>query len=96
MDFSMKKVDKDPETKRKLISQCKDADGGESFAVALNLATRVLNSLTYLQATCCLHGHNLTLKNPITLLMGNGGLNIRSMLQLIFTAYNFQFGGGGG
>ena len=45
---------------------------------------------------CGIHAHNLTLKNPVSQLFGEGGLNKRNALQLIHSAYNLQYGGGGG
>ena len=50
----------------------------------------------YMSSTCGLHAHNLTMKNPISSLFGEGGLQERNALQLIHSAYNLQSGGGGG
>ena len=49
-----------------------------------------------MDATCALHAHNLTLKNPVTQLLGEGELTERNALQLLHSAYNLQSGGGGG
>ena len=43
-----------------------------------------------------IHAHNLTLKNYASQLFGEEGLNKRNALQLIHSAYNLQYGGGGG
>ena len=86
--FSVKKVDP-PGEKKKLDGQMTDAGGGgtgKSFLNALEKVerTKIDENLskysTYLDATCSLHAHNLTLKNPITLHMEERGLNKRNCL----------------
>ena len=44
--------------------------------------------LEYKVATCTLHALNLTLSVPIENILGKSGLQLRTMLQLLFTAYN--------
>ena len=81
-----------------LSGQNTDAGGGgtgKSFKKELTKFSRVDPSL-YMDATCAIHGHNLTLKNPVAQLFGKGGLSERNALQLIHSAYNLQYGGGGG
>ena len=44
--------------------------------------------LEYKVATCTLHALNLTLSVPIENILGKSGLQLQTMLQLLFTAYN--------
>ena len=96
---SLKKIDMPlPAEKRRLNGQCTDAGGGgtgKSMKLELTKCSRV-NPDFYMDATCGLHAHNLTLKNPVTQLLGEGGLTERNALQLLHSAYNLQSGGGGG
>ena len=92
VDFSMKKID-DLINRILLHGQITDAGGGgtgKSFKRELEIKNRIVRSLydEYLSATCGLHGINLTLKNPVKILMGEGGLMGRNALQLLHSAYN--------
>lgn len=84
-----------------LHSQITDAGGGgtgKSFKRELENKNRIIMSIydEYLSSTCALYGINLTLKNPVKIVMGEGGLMGRNALQLMHSAYNLQYGGGGG
>ena len=95
VDHSLKKVDL-PEERKILSGQNTDAGGGgtgKSFRIELTKVQQV-DELHYMDPTCGIHAHNLTLKNPVSQLFGEGGLNKRNALQLIHSAYNLQYGGG--
>ena len=72
IDVSMLKIDIPSKNfKSELNGGCTDAGGGgtgESLDQNLVSIGRMVED--YLTATCCLHGHSLTLCNPITKLLG--------------------------
>ena len=75
---------------------------GNSFKVALGKFDCIVIDYvnrkysTYLEAICALQRHNIILKNSISVVMGEGGLRKRNCIQLLHSAYNLRFGGGGG
>ena len=78
VSHSMNKIDPlPPKKKRKLYGQCTDAGGGgtgESMARELTKVKRRIRR-RFMSSTCALHAHNLTLKNPVSTLFGEGGLS---------------------
>ena len=92
VDHSLKKIDTPlPAARKKLNGQCTDAGrgGGQEQASHGNLPRWTeLRRQGYMSSTCGLHAHNLTLKNPVSTLFGEGGLGERNALQLLHSAFN--------
>ena len=68
-----------------------DAGGGatrEHLGKKLELRGRIKKLCEYIATTCTLHAMNLTLQSPTELTMGEGGLQKRTAMQLLHTAYN--------
>ena len=75
----------------KLQGSTTDSGGGgvlDSLAAALN--DRNLCNENYKVAGCTIHTFQLTLKNPIEKVLGDGGLGTRNMMQLIHAVYDMQ------
>ena len=66
-DESMKKIDLPQFSHRsRLAGGCSDAGGGGTgLSLDSNLTERDRMKTDYISATCCIHGHSLTLSNPI-------------------------------
>ena len=83
----------DVDRKQVLDNGGTDAGGGgtrEDIGLKLNNVGRVKEWDEFLASTCGLHGMNLTLASPTTLVMGDGALLRRNAMQLLHTAYNLS------
>lgn len=90
IDFSLKKVDSS--TKTTLNNLSLDA-GIISTASGLLEELKKLsrfNSLFVLLATCSLYGLNLVFSNPVTNLIGKGGVNNCNVMQLMYLPYEIE------
>ena len=70
-----------------------DAGGGgtgNSLVACLVAENRIHNVEEYLFCTCALHGMQLCLANPVIKLMGEGGIEQRNLLQILYAAWNLQ------
>ena len=75
VDYLLQKIDFQGEEKRRLYGVTSDSGGGgvgEGLVLELQYINRVIDHP--LQATCSLHGLSLLLANPVTKLIGLGGL----------------------
>ena len=76
IDHSLMKFDR-PRKRVKVSTQGTDAGGGGvglSLGTNLEAVDRVSNPDEYTITTCTLHAMNLTLKSPVLLVIGDGGL----------------------
>ena len=75
----------------KLQGSTTDSGGGgvlDSLAASLN--SRGLCNTNYKVAGCSIHTFQLTLKNPVEKVLGEGGLGARNLMQLIHAVYDMQ------
>ena len=74
-----------------VYSTSTDAGGGatrEHLGKKLELRGGIKKLCEYIATMCTLHAMNLTLQSPTELTMGEGGLQKRTAMQLLHTAYN--------
>ena len=89
IDHSLMKFDS-PQKRVKVSMQGSDSGGGgvgQSLGTNLKDVDRVRNPDEYDITTCTLHAMNLTLKSPVLLAMGDGGLTKRTAVQVLHTTY---------
>jgi len=89
--FALKKIDND----KKTIISGVVTDGGGGGTVTAGLGDFLvlegrLQSVEALTATCTIHGFQLGLSNPCKTFFGDGGIEERNIMQLLFNAYNLQ------
>ena len=92
IDKSTEKIDL-PHKKIKYSGGSTDSGGGgvlNSLKDELEKLDRINNPLDFKVAPCSIHGTQLILGNGIRHSMGEGGLEKRTCLQLLHTAYNLQ------
>ena len=80
-----------PQKRGNVSMQGMDAGGGgmgQSLGTNLKAVDSVSNPDKYAITTCTLHAMNLTLKLPVLLAMGDGGLQKQTAMQVLHTAYN--------
>lgn len=90
VNYSLKKID-GPNNRRLLNGVCSDSGGG-GIGVGLVNSLKSIGRLDsdMLMATCSLHSLSLILANPVTDLVGLGGLGKKNAIQLLFTCYYLQ------
>ena len=75
----------------KLQGSTTDSGGGGVLdALAASLNSRGLCNTNYKVAGCCIHTFQLTLKNPVEKVLGEGGLGMRNLLQMLHAVYDMQ------
>ena len=75
----------------KLQGQTTDSGGGgvlDSLADALHEKELCRNN--YKVAGCTIHTFQLTLKNPVEKIFGEGGLGVKNMMQMLHAVYDMQ------
>ena len=75
----------------KLLGQCTDSGGGGVLdSLADELRTRHLTQENYLISACTLYALQLALANPVKKTFGEGGLEKRTMMQMLHSCYDLQ------
>ena len=88
---SLGKLEKIAGENRKLAGGMSDSGGGgttDSLHRELRKLGRAMDD--YCIGACTLHAWQLVLKNPMVLTMGEGGLHIKNVLQMINTAHSLD------
>ena len=85
-----------PERNMKILGQCTDSGGGGTkYALARALMEKNMASANYLVCTCSLHNLQTCLRNAVTNVLGEGGIDdngnaVMNVMQMLHGKYNIQ------
>ena len=94
LEHSMRRIS--PNCTISILGQCTDSGGGGTkFALARALTEKNMTSANYLVCTCSLHNLQTCLRNAVTNVLGEGGMNekgepVKNVMQMLHGAYNIQ------